>query len=213
MSLNFGQILLVSDIDSFIIDGVLENHIEMTNIKTKYPLEIGAKATDHAITEDIKYSLKGVVSNISTGLPFSSLTRGLDARIKAFTTVSSLALGEADKPAKALQIFMQKLNDKQTFSMFTGELVLNNLMITKLTRTKTESQGKSLFFEMEFEENKTLALITNQQNLQSKYLSKENALTQAAMFISKGQRVSRIISNADQRSLDYLRNSIGGLFR
>ena len=212
MSLNLSQILLISDIDNFIIDGVLENTIEISNIKTRYPLEIGAKAVDHAITENIKYSLKGVVSNISTGLPFSSITRGLDAKIKAFTTITSLALNDADKPSKALQIFMQKLNEKKTFSMFTGEVLIDNLMITRLSRTKTESHGKSLFFEMEFEENKTLSLISSPNPFFLKNLGLGSELTQAAMFISKGQRVTNIAASAAQRSVRELSSAIGGLF-
>ena len=161
------------------------------------------------------------MSNVSTGLSVDNIATGVLSNFMGsvgtsiLTTTSAKALTKKDKPAKALRTIMDKLNQKKTFSMFTGELQIDNLMITSLKRTKDTSNETTLVFELELEENKTLSLLMSDQTSFEPFpekLANDNTKTQASGLLEKGQQAFSDLSDSAVKEYNSLRKSIGGFF-
>lgn len=215
------KVVLINDIGGFVIDGVFENKLSLSIDKTTYPIEIGAEATDHAIIQDIKYNLKGGVSNISTGLSITNIATGVASNFigslgsTVLTTATSAALSEDDKSAKALRTLMGKLTEKKIFSIFTGEIQIDNLMITSFERIRDPSNENALIFDIEMTEMKTIDLLTgestsfepNPDNVQD-----DNTKSQAAKLMEKGQKAFSSVSESTAKEFSSLSKSAGGFF-
>lgn len=178
-------------------DAVLEDTYESTIEFTQYAIESGANVADHAIIQPIRWRLVGAISNnelrisatdfIAGGVSSQlngagSLVAGVSAGVLAGS--SDTRASSAFEALRNLQIL------RQPFTIDAGDVILVNMGIASLRRTKTADNEGGLIFEADLQEIPTLdtVLSKNTDPGQSQLQEGDPSQTQSTSLIDKGEQ-------------------------
>jgi len=177
-------------------DAVFEDTISAGVDYTQYPVEIGATATDHGIILPAQYTITAGVSNNPLSIGVSDLAFGLasnfvdSAAFNAFGSFLSsfLAGSNQTRAGTTLEMLFSIMYNRSPFDIDAGEVTLQNMVITNITRTKDASTEGGLIFTAELQELPLIStVITRNQPGQSVLRLGSPEQTQATATTQKGE--------------------------
>lgn len=187
-------------------DAVLEDTFEAEITYSSYPIELGASASDHAIIEPVKWVIIGAISNnpIKVGVMdfagglISNLTDNAAATAAlgyAGGLVGALGGSEQTRVQEALGFLLALMRERKPFDVNAGDIELINMVITKITRTKTAENEGGLVFRAELQELPLIELvIKNNQPTGAQLADGTPEKSQAAADVNHGEISGRASS-------------------
>lgn len=145
-------------------DAVLEDTFEASVELTGYPIELGARVSDHRIVQPFKWSIVGAVSNNPLSpsvLDFAggALSNFFDSGIFATAaglSSSFLSGGNETRTSATLDLLISLMTTGDTIDIDAGDIQLKNMVIVRLRRTKDPENEGGLIFEADLQEYPTL---------------------------------------------------------
>lgn len=128
---------------------------------TSYPTEIGVRVHDHRIIMPMKYRMKAAISDLPLGTSVGSLlgalsnvidspwvsgTLGTIMGMSTYTGLSSV------RPATALELFLDLLNNGKPFTIQSDFKSLNNMLISRLRYDRDAENENTIVFDLELDE-------------------------------------------------------------
>jgi hypothetical protein len=155
-------------IAGYSFDAVLEDTFEATVEVTTYPIESGVRVSDHRILQPFKWSLVGAVSNNPLKVQLTDFLGGALSNLTNNPLVASIAglsagfLAGSDetRASTTLQFLIVLMQSGDPFTIDAGDITLNNMVITRLSRTKDPSNENGLIFIADLQELITLERIS-----------------------------------------------------
>jgi hypothetical protein len=155
-------------IAGYSFDAVLEDTFEATVEVTTYAIESGVRVSDHRILQPFKWSLVGAVSNNPLSVQLTDFLGGALSNLTNNPLVSSIAglsagfLAGSDetRASTTLQFLITLMQGGDPFDIDAGDIILRNMVITRLSRTKDPSNENGLIFIADLQELITLERIS-----------------------------------------------------
>lgn len=192
-------------IAGYAFDAVLEDTFEATVTVTSYPIESGVKISDHRILNPFKWTLTGAISNnpLKTQLTdflggaISNLTDNPLVASVAGLSAGFLAGGDETRASSTLQFLIDLMKQGDPFDIDAGDIVLQNMVITRLSRTKEPRNENGLEFIAELQEMITLDRI-QQDTEPSQQQLREGDPTESALsrVMKRGQAIAKEANEA-----------------
>lgn len=132
-----------SDNIAILFDSVNNHTITRSYNKTSYAVESKAKASDHVVTQDGKFSFSGII----TDSPYT-----VDSRNFIDLDTDPDRPMDAKRPAKALEILRAIADAHQLVTLVTEDDILTGYVITNLTFDRNSENGASLGVSLDLEE-------------------------------------------------------------
>ncbi len=186
-------------------DVVFEDTLDASVEYTQFPIEIGANATDHGIVLPARYTLSGGVSNNPLSVSLVDLALGATSNIidsGIFNTfgaflASFLSGSNSTRAGSTLEFLLNLMYARQPFDVDAGDVTLQNMVITNITRTKNAANEGGLEFIAEMQELPLIStVITRNQPGQSVLRAGSPEATQATALINGGQvRLETVIAS------------------
>ena len=191
-------------------EAVLEDTLESSVTFTQFPIEVGANATDHGIIQPNKWTLTGVISNNPLQLSVTDFAGALSnfAGSGALAGVAGLSAGflsgsDDTRASDALSLLIEIKNARQPFDIDAGDIMLTNMVITNITRTKNPANEGALVFVAELQELPTLDTVLSQgQPSQEELPVDDPAQSQAAALLDKGEQALSDIGDSISSLVD-----------
>jgi len=173
-------------------DAVLEDTFEASADLTGYPIELGARASDHRIVNPFRWSIVGAVSNTPLSLGLGDFaTSFIDSPLvsTAFGLSSSFLAGSNETRGSAtLEFLVGLLTTGEPFDIDAGDIQLTNMVIARIRRTKDPVNEGGLIFEADLQEYPTLStVITKNQPLSSQLNPNDPSSSQASATNNIGE--------------------------
>lgn len=204
-------------IAGYSFDAVLEDALEASVTLTSIPIESGVRISDHRILNPFKYTLTGAISNnpvkvqltdfLGGGLsnlsdnPFVSAVAGLSAGF--------LAGSDETRASSTLGFLIWLMQSYDPFDIDAGDIVLKNMAITKLSRTKDPRNEGGLEFVVDLQEVISLDRIAHDTECSVPQLRdgdpSQSALSRA---IKRGQAIAKEASVAVTRSVNNILDGV-----
>lgn len=147
-------------IRGYSFDAVLEDTFEASVEVTTYAIETGVRVGNHRILNPMTWSLVGAVSNnplkvqitdfISGGL--SNLTDNPWVAGAAGLSAGWLAGSEETRSSTTLRFLLDLMQSGDPFTIDAGDITLANMVITRLSRTKSATNENGLIFVADLQE-------------------------------------------------------------
>lgn len=204
-------------IAGYSFDAVLEDALEASVTLTSIPIESGVRISDHRILNPFKYTLTGAISNnpvkvqltdfLGGGLsnlsdnPFVSAVAGLSAGF--------LAGSDETRASSTLGFLIWLMQSYDPFDIDAGDIVLKNMAITKLSRTKDPRNEGGLEFVVDLQEVISLDRIARDTECSVPQLRdgdpSQSALSRA---IKRGQAIAKEASVAVTKSVNNILDGV-----
>lgn len=204
-------------IAGYSFDAVLEDTFEATVNLTSYPVESGVRVTDHRILQPFKWSLTGSISNnpVKTqitdfiGGALSNLTDNPIVATVAGLSAGWLAGSDETRASTTLTFLIELMQAGEPFTIDAGDITLNNMVITRLSRTKEPRNENGLEFVAELQELITLDRIAQAgEPSQDQLREGDPAQSAASRVVKRGQAIAKEASDAVRSSVDTVLESI-----
>lgn len=177
-------------------DAVLEDTFEATVDLTSYPIELGARASDHRIINPFRWSLVGAISNTPLGPNVTDFVGGglsnfFDSGV--LSTVAGLSAGflagsEKTRSSSALDLLLKLMVSGEPFSVDAGDKILENMVIARIRRTKDASNEGGLIFEADLQEFPELStVIAKNQPSSSQLNPNDPSASQCSALNNRGE--------------------------
>lgn len=205
-------------IGGYSFDAVLEDTLDISVELTSYPVESGARVNDHRIINPIKWSLTGAVSNNPLtptitdflGGTLSNLTNNPYVAAVAGLSASWLAGSEETRASTTLQFLIGLMMTGDPFYVDAGDIQLDNMVITRLSRGKDPSNENGLIFVAELQELISLDRLPTLGQPQQYQLRKlDPAQSAISATVKKGQQMVRQANKAVNTAVN---NVLDGIF-
>jgi hypothetical protein len=183
-------------------DAVLEDTFEASVTLTGYPIELGARASDHRIINPFKWSIIGAISNTPINDSLLNFVGGLAAggssnffnsgvgSAAAGLSAGFLAGSQETRSSAALASLITLMTTGSPFSIDAGDIQLNDMVITRIRRTKDPENEGGLIFEADLQEYPTLKTVLSKNQPDSSQLNKDDpASSQASAKRNLGEKV------------------------
>jgi hypothetical protein len=128
---------------AILFDSVTKHTYTKDYTKSSYAVESKAKASDHVVTQDGKFSFSAVV----TDSPYFIDQRNM---IDRDTDKDNPML--ARRPSKAIEILERVADSHQLITLVTEDNILTNYVITNFTVDRESSTGSSIAVQLSLEE-------------------------------------------------------------
>lgn len=173
------------EICGYTFDAVLEDELEFSVDLPTYPIESGAEITDHRIINPIRYRIVIAISNTPLQQNFSdlglSMAGGLVSNLTDNPLVASiaglsagfLASSDGTRASAALETLIGILEYSKPFDVQCGDITLEDMVITRITRRKTPENENALEAVLELQELVTLDRLSSDGQPKHTQLSKE----------------------------------------
>lgn len=204
-------------IAGYSFDAVLEDTFEATVEVTTYPIESGVRVADHRILQPLKWSMVGAVSNNPLKVQLTDFLGGALSNLTnnpLVSTIAGLSAGflagsDETRASTTLQFLIVLMQSGDPFTIDAGDITLNNMVITRLSRTKDPENENGLIFVADLQELITLERISfvgppAPDQLRDGDQSK-SAITRA---INKGQKMVADAKAAVAKQVDTVLESI-----
>lgn len=198
-------------IAGYAFDAVLEDTFEANVEITSYPVESGVRVSDHRILQPFKWTLVGAVSNNPLQVQATDFAGGIISNLTRNPLVASvaglsagwLAGSDETRSSTTLQFLITLMQSGDPFDIDAGDILLKNMVITRLSRTKEPRNENGLEFVAELQELITLDRIQrlgepSQEQLRPGDPS-ESAISRA---VNRGQAVARAANDAVRESVN-----------
>lgn len=204
-------------IAGYSFDAILEDTLEITVQVTTYPIESGLRVADGRILDPFKWSLTGAISNnpLKTQLTdfiggaLSNLTDNPLVATVAGMSAGFLAGSDETKASAALDFLIELTRYGEPFDINAGDILLKNMVITKLSRTKDAANEGGLVFVAELQEMITLDRISSiLQPDQSELRNEDPTKSALSRAIDKGKQVAKDVNKAVSDKVSSIAESI-----
>lgn len=150
-------------------DAVLSDNLEASVDVVQYPIETGTPIADHLIYLPITYQLTGAVSNNPLNVSITDFTGALTNLVdnNPFIAVGAgifagwLSGSDETRSSTTLNTLFDFMYSGQSFTVDTGELTVNNMVIRRIGRAKDPETENGLIFVADLQQIVTLDRIVN----------------------------------------------------
>ena len=199
-------------------DAVLEDTLDVSVEWTVYPVESGVNVNDHRIIQPIRWTMTGAVSNnplkvqltdfLAGGL--SNLTNNPYVAAVAGLAAGFLAGSNETRASTTLEFLINLTRAGEPFSIDAGDIQLQNMVISRIGRTKDNSNEQGLIFVCELQELVTLDRLQNlTQPSQYQLRDGDPSKSSLASVVKKGQQIAKDTNDAVSASVN---NVLDGIF-
>jgi len=192
-------------IAGYSFDAVLEDTFEANVTVTSFPIESGVRVSDHRILNPFKWTMTGAITNnpLKTQLTdflggaLSNLTDNPIVSTVAGLSAGWLAGGDETRASTTLQFLINLMQAGDPFDIDAGDIILQNMVITRLSRTKEPRNENGLEFIVELQEMIELSRIRRDGEPTQAQLREDDpsqsAITRA---INRGQAIAKQANEA-----------------
>lgn len=150
-------------------DAVLSDNLDASVEVVQYPIETGTPIADHLIYTPLRYQLTGAVSNNPLKVSITDFTGALTNMVddNPFLAVGAglsagwLSGSSETRSSTTLNTLLDFMYSGQIFTVDTGEVTLNNMIITRIGRSKDPETENGLIFVADLQQIVTLDRIAN----------------------------------------------------
>lgn len=187
-------------IAGYAFDAVLEDTFEASVSITTFPIESGVRIADHRIFNPFKWTMTGAISNNPVKVQLTDFIGGALSNLTDNPIVSGIAglsagfLAGSDetRASTTLDFLVWLMSSYDPFDIDAGDILLKNMAITRLSRTKEPRNEGGLEFVVEMQEVIELNRLAAGEERWSYQLRKDDpsqsALTRA---VNKGQAIAK----------------------
>lgn len=176
-------------------DAVLEDTFEASVDLTGYPIELGARASDHRIINPFTWTIIGAVSNTPLQAGLTDFTGALSNVVDSgvLSTVAGLSAGflagsNETRSSAALNALLTLMTTGDPFDIDAGDVQLTNMVIANIRRTKDPENENGLIFEAELQEFPTLTTTIAKNQPQLSQLNPDDpSASQASALNNRGE--------------------------
>lgn len=186
-------------------DATLEDTLQAEVKYTQFPLEVGANATDHGIILPRKWAITAAVSNNPLNTQVTDFIGGFLSNLVANSALAATVAGissgflagsDQTRIGSTLAALLIIMELRAPFKINAGEIELENMVITRIYRTRKPESENALLFTAELIELPTISTsLSNQQPLATQMRSGSPEQTQAAAKVEKGEIIGIPVSN------------------
>ncbi|MBP5100262.1 phage baseplate protein [Pseudomonas protegens] len=187
-------------IAEYAFDAVLEDTFEASVSITTFPIESGVRVADHRIFNPFKWTMTGAISNNPVKVQLTDFLGGALSNLTdnpIVSTVAGLSAGwlagsDETRASTTLDFLIWLMSSYDPFDIDAGDILLKNMAITRISRTKEPRNEGGLEFVVEMQEVIELHRIAAGDERWSYQLRKDDpsqsALTRA---VNKGQMIAK----------------------
>lgn len=176
-------------------DAVLSDDLDASVDIVQYPIETGTPITDHIIYQPIRYTMTGAVSNNPLKVSITDFTGALTNLVDDNPFIAAgaglfagwLSGSNETRSSTTLNTLLDFMYSGQVFTVDTGEITLNNMVIRRIGRSKDPENENGLIFVAELQQIVTLDRVANgSQPAQYQLNSNDVSSTSISGLIERG---------------------------
>lgn len=176
-------------------DAVLSDDLDASVDIVQYPIETGTPIADHIIYQPIRYTMTGAVSNNPLKVSITDFTGALTNLIDDNPFIAAgaglfagwLSGSNETRSSTTLNTLLDFMYSGQVFTVDTGEITLNNMVIRRIGRSKDPENENGLIFVAELQQIVTLDRVANgSQPAQYQLNSNDVSSTSISGLIERG---------------------------
>uniref|UniRef100_A0AAU7YQV0 Tail fiber protein n=1 Tax=Klebsiella phage KpTDp1 TaxID=3161143 RepID=A0AAU7YQV0_9CAUD len=176
-------------------DAVLSDDLDASVDVVQYPIETGTPIADHIIYQPIRYTMTGAVSNNPLRVSITDFTGALTNLVDDNPFIAAgaglfagwLSGSNETRSSTTLNTLLDFMYSGQVFTVDTGEITLNNMVIQRIGRSKDPENENGLIFVAELQQIVTLDRVANgSQPAQYQLNSNDVSSTSISGLIERG---------------------------
>lgn len=176
-------------------DAVLSDDLDASVDIVQYPIETGTPIADHIIYQPIRYTMTGAVSNNPLKVSITDFTGVLTNLVDDNPFIAAgaglfagwLSGSNETRSSTTLNTLLDFMYSGQVFTVDTGEITLNNMVIQRIGRSKDPENENGLIFVAELQQIVTLDRVANDsQPAQYQLNSNDVSSTSISGLIERG---------------------------
>ena len=176
-------------------DAVLSDDLDASVDIVQYPIETGTPIADHIIYQPIRYTMTGAVSNNPLKVSITDFTGALTNLVDDNPFIAAgaglfagwLSGSNETRSSTTLNTLLDFMYSGQVFTVDTGEITLNNMVIQRIGRSKDPANENGLIFVAELQQIVTLDRVANgSQPAQYQLNSNDVSSTSISGLIERG---------------------------
>lgn len=176
-------------------DAVLSDNLDASVDIVQYPIETGTPIADHIIYQPIRYTMTGAVSNNPLKVSITDFTGALTNLVDDNPFIAAgaglfagwLSGSNETRSSTTLNTLLDFMYSGQVFTVDTGEITLNNMVIQRIGRSKDPENENGLIFVAELQQIVTLDRVANgSQPAQYQLNSNDVSSTSISGLIERG---------------------------
>lgn len=176
-------------------DAVLSDDLDASVDIVQYPIETGTPIADHIIYQPIRYTMTGAVSNNPLKVSITDFTGALTNLVDNNPFIAAgaglfagwLSGSNETRSSTTLNTLLDFMYSGQVFTVDTGEITLNNMVIQHIGRSKDPENENGLIFVAELQQIVTLDRVANgSQPAQYQLNSNDVSSTSISGLIERG---------------------------
>lgn len=176
-------------------DAVLSDDLDASVDIVQYPIETGTPIADHIIYQPIRYTMTGAVSNNPLKVSITDFTGALTNLVDDNPFIATgaglfagwLSGSNETRSSTTLNTLLDFMYSGQVFTVDTGEITLNNMVIQRIGRSKDPENENGLIFVAELQQIVTLDRVANgSQPAQYQLNSNDVSSTSISGLIERG---------------------------
>lgn len=176
-------------------DAVLSDDLDASVDIVQYPIETGTPIADHIIYQPIRYTMTGAVSNNPLKVSITDFTGALTNLVDDNPFIAAgaglfagwLSGSNETRSSTTLNTLLDFMYSGQVFTVDTGEITLNNMVIQRIGRSKDPENENGLIFVAELQQIVTLDRMANgSQPAQYQLNSSDVSSTSISGLIERG---------------------------
>jgi hypothetical protein len=176
-------------------DAVLSDDLDASVDIVQYPIETGTPIADHIIYQPIRYTMTGAVSNNPLKVSITDFTGVLTNLVDDNPFIAAgaglfagwLSGSNETRSSTTLNTLLDFMYSGQVFTVDTGEITLNNMVIQRIGRSKDPENENGLIFVAELQQIVTLDRVANgSQPAQYQLNSNDVSSTSISGLIERG---------------------------
>lgn len=176
-------------------DAVLSDDLDASVDIVQYPIETGTPIADHIIYQPIRYTMTGAVSNNPLKVSITDFTGALTNLVDDNPFIAAgaglfagwLSGSNETRSSTTLNTLLDFMYSGQVFTVDTGEITLNNMVIQRIGRSKDPENENGLIFVAELQQIVTLNRVANgSQPAQYQLNSNDVSSTSISGLIERG---------------------------
>ena len=176
-------------------DAILSDDLDASVDIVQYPIETGTPIADHIIYQPIRYTMTGAVSNNPLKVSITDFTGVLTNLVDDNPFIAAgaglfagwLSGSNETRSSTTLNTLLDFMYSGQVFTVDTGEITLNNMVIQRIGRSKDPENENGLIFVAELQQIVTLDRVANgSQPAQYQLNSNDVSSTSISGLIERG---------------------------
>lgn len=176
-------------------DAVLSDDLDASVDIVQYPIETGTPIADHIIYQPIRYTMTGAVSNNPLKVSITDFTGALTNLVDDNPFIAAgaglfagwLSGSNETRSSTTLNTLLDFMYSGQVFTVDTGEITLNNMVIQRIGRSKDPENENGLIFVAELQQIVMLDRVANgSQPAQYQLNSNDVSSTSISGLIERG---------------------------